>query len=170
MRAFSLDEIKVELNAKFAAFQNREVALDDNGRYLDGLTNTGNWATQAVLDLAEIWWLNEKHGALTANNDQRRREMGPAWEPNKRASTRGPAVKEYSFGRKVMNFEYFDNNAPRRSFNYHVPLCPPAPVPAVGAAAPASDGWKLVNDEKTKKWVHRLKPNAWTGKEDPRGF
>lgn len=177
MSAVNLEELKARILVAFDAFKLGNGPWVSEGGYEEyraGFTNApSDFAPQSVVEQAQRWWVQDLHGELARDNLNMSKQVGPAWSPARSAGTRGPAIKGYSLGRMVANFEYTDATTLKR-FNYHVPLFPLAlaqqPVPAQAAAAPSPHGWKLVNDA----WVQRAAPqtNHWlrTVQKDPRGF
>lgn len=175
---YSVKELQDQLDDEFTTFVVGNpplTAMDGTNVYLCGVTQTEDWAPIVVLNEAKNWWLNVKHGGLMQSNENYRRNAGPAWSPPRYARVRGPAVKLYSQGRDVMNFEYIDTTA-NRQFNFHVPAFPralavaglPMPIP------PSLHGWKLQGGAWVRRQPPQVLPAVWgkpaTVIKDPRGF
>ena len=162
MSVVDLEELKRRILIEFQAFGlgNGPYVMEGGFQeYRAGFTQAqSEFVLESVVEEAKTWWVRGYHRALAEDNANLAKNAGPAWRPIRSAGTRGPAIKSYSQGRMVVNFEYTDTKD-RKRFNYHVPLFPRGlalhpPVPT--APAPALHGWELVNES----WVKRSSPAA----------
>lgn len=175
---YTFAELRAVINAEFATYELGNApmtAMDGTNVYLCGVTQTADWAPQSTINEVRDWWLGVKHRELMQSNEGYRSNMGSAWSPKRYAQVRGPAVKMYSQGRNVTNFEYIDTAA-NRKFNFHVPAFPRglAVLGAPVAIPPSLHGWKLQGGGWVRRAPPQNLPGVW-GKpasviEDPRGF